>query len=278
MFKKYFLPFSVLLLSVTIAGCNQTSENTNDPAEFIHSHTYHKLKFDYQDGTCGADSVPGLRLFTRFLIPSDSTTGGKKIARFVEDFMVRNIHSYTDSTFIGTSPIGNNRLKSAYEDLRTAYYDFRESFPDALGCWEIEMNGDTIFTSPQVISYGLAQFSYLGGAHPNTFTTFYLFDSKTGEELNPLLFFDDTTQLLDKVESTFRRVENISPSANLENSGYFLENGKFFLPANFIFSEDGVLIHYNPYEIAPYVKGPISFTIPYHELKGNLKEELLFGQ
>lgn len=276
MIKKYILPLSVVLIFSVFAGCNQNTESTHHSSEIVHSHTFHKLKFEFEDSNCGSESTPGLRFYTNFLIPNDSSAGGKNIARFVEDFIVRNIHSNTDSAFIGQNATSNNRIKNAYEDLREAYFDFRESYPDAMGCWEIEMNGDTIFTTSKVISYGLAQYSYLGGAHPNTFTTFYLFDSETGGELNPLSFFNDTTQLLQKVESTFRRVENLSSAADLESSGYFLENGKFFLPANFTFSDKGVLIHYNPYEIAPYVKGPISFTIPYHELKGNLKEELLF--
>lgn len=272
MLKKYFIPFSVLLLTAATLGCNPDSGTDQS-----HKSTaYHKLRFDYEEGICGNDSMPGLRFSTSYVVPSDSSAGGRNIADFIENFIVRNIHANTDSTFIGIRPSSGNRIKDAYEDLKDAYLDFRKSFPDAMGCWEIEMNGDSIFTSPKVISYGLAQYSFLGGAHPNTFTTFYLFDAHSGKELNPIRFFSDSTAFLNIVESRFRRVEKLSAADNLEEKGYFLQNGKFFLPANYIFSDKGVLIHYNPYEIAPYVKGPISFTIPYKELKGNLKEELLF--
>lgn len=274
MFNKFLFLFTALLFAFVFFGCSERSENKQN--ESTNSISYQKIRFDFQDGNCGGDSIPGVRLSTNFLITSDSSKAGLAINSFIENFIVRNIHSNTDSAFIESTPSNANPIKAAYESLRNSYFDFKKTFPDSPGCWEIEMNGDTIFTSPKVISYGLAQYSYLGGAHPNTFTSFYLFDPETGNELNPLDFFADTSQFLKIVETTFRRVENLPPTSNLENKGYFLQDGKFFLPANFIFSNKGVLIHYNPYEIAPYVKGPISFTIPYSELKGNLKEELIF--
>lgn len=275
MFKKSLITAVTAFGAMMMFSCgNYDSKEEN--GQTVNEISFQKIQIEFKDGTCHLDSLPGLRFSAKYAIPIDSTSSSKTISNFVEDFIVRSIRSNTDSAFIGKNTTSESKVKNAYEDLKASYYEYRKSYPDAQGCWEIEIDGDTIFTNRKLVSYGLAQYSYLGGAHPNTFTTFYLFDAQTGQETNPLTFITDSTQFLTLVEKTFRKVENLTPKSNLENEGYFLENGKFFLPANYTFCDKGILLHYNAYEIAPYVKGPISFTIPYSELKGLIKEELIF--
>jgi hypothetical protein len=74
----------------------------------------------------------------------------------------------------------------------------------------------------------------------------------------------------------FRKTENLADTTNLEKAGYFLSNHKFFIPANYAFTREGVFFYYNPYEIAAYARGAITFTIPYSELEGIVKKELIF--
>ena len=86
----------------------------------------------------------------------------------------------------------------------------------------------------------------------------------------------DRAALLQIVEKAFRKVEKLSPEADLEKSGYFLDEHKFFLPANYVFTPAGVYFYYNPYEISAYARGAIEFTIPYAELGQTVKKDQVF--
>jgi hypothetical protein len=86
-------------------------------------------------------------------------------------------------------------------------------------------------------------------------------------------FIADSVALLKLVEKNFRKEEKLADNANLEEAGYFLSNHQFFVPANYVFTRDGILFYYNPYEIAAYARGAIQFTIPYSELNGIVKKE-----
>jgi hypothetical protein len=42
----------------------------------------------------------------------------------------------------------------------------------------------------------------------------------------------------------------------------------FVISENVMFTDDSLVLIYNPYEIAPYVMGEIRITIPLSEVKG----------
>ena len=83
----------------------------------------------------------------------------------------------------------------------------------------------------------------------------------------------DTTALLGVVEKVFRKQQGLLPQHNLEERGYFLRDGRFFLPANIGMSKKGLIFYYNPYEIAAYALGPIEVTVPYEQLNGILRTD-----
>lgn len=131
-------------------------------------------------------------------------------------------------------------------------------------------------TTPRLIVYREQLFTFTGGAHPNTSTAFHVFDNSTGAVIDPQTLIKDRQQLLRKAEIAFRKLEGIKPEANLEESGYFLKDHRFFLPPTIAFNRTGMILFYNPYEIAPYVRGPIEFEIPYSELEGIVDRNRIF--
>jgi hypothetical protein len=131
-------------------------------------------------------------------------------------------------------------------------------------------------TTPKLLFYQLDHYAFTGGAHPNSFTSYHAFDGKTGEEVEMKNFVADSVALLNLVETKFRELEKLAPGVDLEDAGYFLANHKFFMPANYVFTPEGVLFFYNPYEIAAYARGPIELTILYEELKGIIRREAVF--
>lgn len=208
--------------------------------------------------------------------PSDSGSVAQNIRSILTEKTIKRLNSYTDSASIAAHPNAAKSPKAAFEVFEKNYNDFKKDFPDAPGCWEVELHGDTVMATPKMLFYQLDHYSFTGGAHPNSFTSYHAFDGKTGQEREMKTFVSDSVALLKIVEKKFREIEKLAPGANLEEAGYFLANHQFFIPANYVFTPKGVLFYYNPYEIAAYVRGPIEFTIPYSELEGVVKRDAVF--
>ena len=259
-------------LAVVLA-CNSSSKKEDQKVmPGLKNGKISKLTF----GNCDTVRNSGVSLHIRMWMPADSGKAEINISRQLDTKVIQRIDSYADMSNSEMNPGRQKSPKAAYEVFAKNYYDFKKDFPEAPGCWEVDLKGDTTMVTPKVLLYQFDHYSFTGGAHPNSFRSFHIFDALTGEENQAKAFVADTVALLKKVETAFRKLEKLEEKDNLEEKGYFLSNHKFFLPANYTFTRQGVLFYYNPYEIAAYARGAIEFTIPYSELEGIVKKELVF--
>ncbi|WP_221393271.1 DUF3298 and DUF4163 domain-containing protein [Dyadobacter sp. NIV53] len=265
--------FTLLALFAITLSCNPASKKeVAETVPGLNNGKQNKEKFGY----CDSVSNSGVSVRVNLWMPSDSGEVTKEISAQLDKKVIERINSYADSASVASNPEARNSVKAAYEVFAKNYAAFKKEFPDAPGCWEVEVKGDTIMVTPKVFLYQIDHYSFTGGAHPNSFKSLHIFDGKTGAEMEMKTFVSDTAALLKKVEAAFRKTEKLTSDKDLEEEGYFLSNHRFFLPANYSFTRNGILFYYNPYEIAPYVKGVIQFTIPYAELNGMVKKELVF--
>lgn len=132
--------------------------------------------------------------------------------------------------------------------------------------WSLETEGQVLYQNDKLVSVQLHQYSYMGGAHPNTFTKVWMFNKTTKnalilQDLNPEM---DTLMAI--AELAFRQAAEIPAGQSLAEAGFF-EGGTFILPQNYALIEEGLLLYYNTYEIAPYVFGPTEVIIPWADLQ-----------
>jgi len=267
---KYLLP----ALFIGLIACNSSTKHEDRQAqqgvgygEFLKQHF----------GKCDTVSGSGIYADIDVWLPADTTIeAARSIRTQLKKKLVERINSYSDSASIAKNPEAKNSVSEAFGVFEKNYTDFKKQFPEAPGCWFVQLKGDTIMSTGKLLIYKLDHFANTGGAHPNTFRSLHVFDAATGTEKASKLFITDSTALLKKVEAAFRKIEKLDDSVNLEEQGYFLSDHKFFIPANYVFTKEGVLFYYNPYEIAAYARGPIEFTIPYNELEGIVKKDLIF--
>jgi hypothetical protein len=259
-------------LAALVFACNPSSKK-EDHKEISGLKSGRVSKQDF--GNCDTTSKGGVAVNIAMWLPADSGSISKSISKILEDKVVQRINSYADSASVASHPEAKTSPKAAYDVFARNYNDFKKDFPEAPGCWEVTLKGDTVMVTSKALIYQLDHFSYTGGAHPNSFKSLHIFDGKSGEEKDIKSFVSDSVALLKKVESTFKKVEKLAENADLEEQGYFLLNHKFFLPANYTFTREGIWFYYNPYEIAAYARGAIEFIIPYSELEGIVKKELI---
>lgn len=264
---------ALALGAVLFWACNQSSNKEKAVAEAGYRAGAVKKE---QFGGCDTVSNKGVSVLISLWEPTDSGAVASKIREILTDKTIKRLNSYGDPASALARLEAIKSPKAAFEDFEKNYNDFKKDFPDSPGCWEVELHGDTVMTTPKVLFYQMDHYAFTGGAHPNSFTSYHAFDGKTGEEVEMKRFVADSVALLNLVEKKFRELEKLAPGVDLEDAGYFLANHKFFIPANYVFTPEGVLFFYNPYEIAAYARGPIELTIPYEELKGIIKKEAVF--
>ncbi len=232
----------------------------------IHQH------FAYAgSGRCDTTTNRGVSVRADYALLNEGEQHADIINDTLRSRIVCNLTGWLDSLSLAQHPQAQTDLKIAANVLAADYHQLQQEVGMMGGCWEIDIKSDTVFTNPKTLTVALETYAYTGGAHPNTYRTLLSFDRHTGQPLHLTDFVSDTTALLPIVEQAFREKQGIQPTRSLEEEGYFLQNGQFFLPQNIAAGRTGLIFYYNSYEIAAYALGPIEVVVPYEQLAVLLK-------
>lgn len=145
---------------------------------------------------------------------------------------------------------------------------FKNDFPESHQYWELSIEGEILYQSPQLICIGISSYSYTGGAHGNDRIDFLNFDPETGKLLSITDIVEDMKGFSNLVETHLEQTIKTEKNESIED--YFFDE-EFKLPESLGFNEEGIIILYNKYEIASYAQGITEFVIPYEEVDSFLK-------
>ena len=157
--------------------------------------------------------------------------------------------------------------------------------------WYMKKHIHVTYSSKNYFGLALDEESYTGGAHGMYSTIYHNYDLQSGKvlHLKDIVIPEMLDSLTRIGERLFRLTKNITEGKSLNAAGYFVFArhdslvGRFYLNDNFSMGANGIIFHYNPYEIAPYVNGSSKIIIPYSRLKdialpGSLLEERIVRQ
>ena len=176
--------------------------------------------------------------------------------------------------------LGGNKSND-FETLMNAFIEEYNSiiteFPDTYQSWFIERTGEVKLNKGNIFSIDYMEYSFTGGAHPNTFVTFRNFNLLDGEEivLDQIISTDEQSELTKIAEAEFRKLKELTSDADLGQAGFWFENNKFYLNDNFLITDSSLVFYYNNYEITAYAFGPTELTIPYSKIKPLIREKTL---
>ena len=161
-------------------------------------------------------------------------------------------------------------MEDAVSSFFKDYKRFRKDFPEAAQEWTFETVAKVTHQSDSLISVRFENFSYLGGAHPNTVVIYLNLDLSEGADvLVHEKMLVDRDKLLELAEEKFRQHHEVDPAIDLEDDGrFFLDKGKFFLPAAMGYEGEEFVLLYNAYEIGPYAMGRTELRFSLEELEG----------
>ena len=155
-------------------------------------------------------------------------------------------------------------LESILKDFNEEYLNFKNTTDDLDSVWELHIETEKTYQSKDIITIAISTYEYKGGAHGNDKIKFLNLDSKTGKVLNH-------KDLINNIEH-FKSIAKLHfiKSFDEEEDNISIEDlffGKpFHLPENIGFSDDGLILLYNIYEVASYDQGYTEFIIPFEDI------------
>lgn len=178
--------------------------------------------------------------------------------------VANRINLIIKETVIASLHIGNSdnitskSIEESIASFNKEFQTFQIDFPETIEQWEAQIDGDVIFRSSEIISIAITSYVNTGGAHGTLNISFLNFETETGHLIPNNKLFKDL--------EGFKKVAKIYFDKTIKDKEAILDVDSFKLPANIAYNEDGVVLLYNTYEIAPYATGIIEFTIPFEEV------------
>ena len=213
-------------------------------------------------------------------------TGGKETKG--EDGQVLSRYSYSLYFMEPSADAGERTLEKVgvfnakMEELRGLLEQDGESLAEnarelaEAGYWETVLTNETtvaVSVMGDILSCKVDGYSYSGGAHPNTWSSCYIFDWAQGAYINPIEVADNPEQFRATVtDQLLDQIMGLDPEVR---EGYFTgyeETAAAWNDYCVVFRESGLEITFSAYELGPYAMGSQVFTLSYEDLGDVLGE------
>lgn len=189
--------------------------------------------------------------------------GNKKLAKSINLALREEIISKL--TF--DDEINVETIQQAIESFTDGYFELKKIYPDETIGWKATINGMITFENNELITIELRSYLFTGGAHGYGSTNYLNFNKKRGGKIGPRELFEDREGFQKYAETQFRLQQNIPANKSINSTGFMFEKDHFYLPENIGFTEKGLKLLYNQYEVASYADGPIELTLPYKDVQ-----------
>lgn len=172
--------------------------------------------------------------------------------------------------YFGEKPYTSTDYKGLVSSFIDSYEQLQKDFPkDSFG-WEAKIDGEVKYVSENIINIEIKHYTYTGGAHGYQGLRSLLFDPNTGKTILQHQLFKDRNAFKAFAEKEFRNKYKIPEKGSINQTGLMFEGDKFHLPQNIFYTDKGLLLFYNPYEVASYADGTKELLLSYKEVNDYL--------
>ncbi|QOY89068.1 DUF3298 and DUF4163 domain-containing protein [Paludibaculum fermentans] len=160
-------------------------------------------------------------------------------------------------------------------EVAADYERFHKEFDDSAITYFIRRTADILLSNATMLSIEITEEEFRGGAHPESRRTYLNLDPAKGQDLflKDIVRDGSLQKLTDLAEKRFRVERAIPDGRKLSESGFTFADDKFALSKTWGVSPNGLVIHYNAYEIAPYAAGPTTIMLPWKEIRDLIRKE-----
>lgn len=260
-------PLIVFVFSaVLFIGCKQGSDETHDEDTALLTLNFADEQFRGNETIHEGDTLAAEMSF-RYPVFSG---GDEQVTNRINTY----IFSLTQDNYFGEEEETKKQTPEALSVVAERFFkEAKESevegYPHT-SAWSYELNTDTLMLDMTTKRLTLIHnyYTYTGGAHPNYSIQISNIDLNTGDTLSHASLFDKDQRLLAAVNKRFIENEKEISGENgmdFDMGNYWFGEG-FKLPMAMGFTRDGIRCIYSPYEVAPYSRGAIDFTVPYADV------------
>lgn len=160
-------------------------------------------------------------------------------------------------------------IEDAIDKFDADYKRFTKDFHESQLPWEALVDSEITYQSQEIVCIAINTYTNTGGAHGNAFIEFLNFNAETGVLLSQDDFLKDRKEFTQFSKTHFiKMLKDEAKDISMEN--YFHE-GIFKLPEQIGFSDEGLILLYNTYEILSNPQGITELTIPFSEVDSFLQ-------
>lgn len=164
------------------------------------------------------------------------------------------------------------------ETLRESILSFNEAFANfnalisselrsELPTWEALIDGEVLYTNENVACIVMNSSINTGAANNNMVLKFFNFNPKTGNVLST----KDLVHNMNEFTPLVKRYYEKEIGSTFNDATSLLNENVFKLPETLGFSDEGIIIFYDNFDLGGFEKEIIEFTIPYEVANDYLK-------
>lgn len=249
----------ILIISTLVLFSCKNETNKEASLTFTEYSTSEKIHL------FGNENYPAFDLDARIKLPEDKIT--------YQGLMQAMMKTYFDSLYLPQKTAQENLealaqvtisdYRAIEQELQLDSMDIGSSYN-----WEMIENNQILNQNEHFVSFVNEVFSFTGGAHGNTIRNHYVYDLKN----DGILQAKDILKLK-QCEGIIELQKKAAEKAGLVLDEIFI--GGFRCSSNFYLIEEGIIFHYDQYEIASYADGPIDIFISFTEIAPFLLDEQL---
>ncbi|AWH84584.1 DUF3298/DUF4163 domain-containing protein [Flavobacterium album] len=199
----------------------------------------------------------------------EAANGNPEVADSINQSLFRVARSIV---YFGEKPTNSKNYEELTASFIKSYDDLAKKFPEeAENSWEAKIKTTKEYQSDNLINFKVNNFMYTGGAHGYEGNRSVIIDAKTGQTLKRSDILKDEKGLTAYAEKSFRKKFNIPEEKPINSTGMMFDKNVFTLPQNIFYTDNGLLLLYNPVEISSFADGAKELVFPYSEVEQFLK-------
>lgn len=153
---------------------------------------------------------------------------------------------------------------------------YRDQYPRSPRRWRLMGSVSLAWRSRTgLLTFDAPSYQERGDAHATSHEHFRVVDAHDGRALEFRDIVADRSAATPVVERFFRRAKRVPDDGSLAEYGWSFAHDRFALPPDIGLSADGVIFHWDPFVIGPYLAGATTLVVPYDSLRTALTTRVL---
>jgi len=150
-------------------------------------------------------------------------------------------------------------LRTWFANLTDDYDQVKSDFPDYTTHWMVQRVITLEYAAPPLFTFSMADYWFTGGAHGNSIKLYFHYDIQQDSiiDIDQLFLPGGLDTVTTLAEPVFRRQKAIPHQKSLEDAGFWFKDNTFHLSNSKGLTTEGLVLYYNPYEVACYAEGAI---------------------